>query len=108
MDDWQDPDYIEEQRKALEEFSKKQKEIRMAAKKKKKKKKNKKKGLTAGEALDGEDDDVSQSQFPGIGGSDAGSNEYEEEKLGDTQKIQNITNLSKTRIQDFNDPSYLD
>ena len=27
-DDWQDPDYIEEQRKALQEFSKKQREIR--------------------------------------------------------------------------------
>jgi hypothetical protein len=86
MDDWQDPDYIEEQRKALEDFSKKQKEIRAAAKKKKKKKKNKKKGTT-GEALDGDDDDASQSQFPGLAGSDAGSNEYEDEKLDETQKL---------------------
>ena len=44
-DDWQDPEYIEEQRAALAEFSAKQTEIKIMhqAKKKKKSKKKKKK-----------------------------------------------------------------
>ena len=56
-DDWQDPGYIEEQRRALQDFSKKQREIRTAhAKKKKKKGKKKKRGFTGGDALDMDDD----------------------------------------------------
>ena len=60
-DDWQDAGYIEEQRRALQDFSKKQRDIRTAhAKKKKKKGKKKKRGLTGGDALDMEvGDDVS-------------------------------------------------
>ena len=64
-DDWQDPDYIEEQRAALQDFSKAQREIKAAhAKKKKKKGKKKKRGQTGGDALDNFDgEDVSESQF---------------------------------------------
>lgn len=53
-DDWQDADYIEEQRAALKEFNTKQREIKNShhAKKKKKKGKKKKRGLTGGDALD--------------------------------------------------------
>lgn len=53
-DDWQDPDYIEEQRSALKDFNTKQRDIKNAhhAKKKKKKGKKKKRGLTGGDALD--------------------------------------------------------
>lgn len=52
-EDWRDPEYIEEQRRALQEFSRKQREIRAQhAKKKKKKKGGKKKKQTGGEAID--------------------------------------------------------
>lgn len=62
MDDWKDPSYIEEQRAALREFGQKQKDIKQNNRKKKKKKSKKKKnGLTAGEALDQEE----ESQYPG-------------------------------------------
>ena len=53
-DDWKDPEYIEEQRQALQEFGQKQRDIKTANSKKKKKKSKKKKnrGPTAGDALD--------------------------------------------------------
>ena len=62
-DDWKDPEYIEEQRAALQEFSQKQRDIKTANSTKKKKKKPKKKknrgGPTTGDALD---DDL-ESEF---------------------------------------------
>ena len=58
--DWEDEGYIEEQRKALQEFAKKQKEIKQAHSKKKKKK-SKKKKQGAGHALGLDDDDQSAS-----------------------------------------------
>ena len=61
--DWEDEGYIEEQRKALQEFAKKQKEIKQNHTKKKKKK-SKKKKQGAGNALGLDDDDQSASQFP--------------------------------------------
>jgi len=52
-DDWQDPDYIEEQRQALQDFGKKQREIKAThSKKKKKKKPKKKRGADGGINLD--------------------------------------------------------
>jgi len=92
------------------EFSQKQKDIKTNAKKKKKKKKKKATiGITGGQALDADDEDVSVSQYPGgIGASEIGSDDdesrYEEHKKG----VNNITNMSKTRIGDINEPSYLD
>ena len=62
-DDWKDPEYIEEQRKALAEFSAKQIEITVqhhAKKKKKSKKKKKKFRSNFGQ------DDVYASEEPGI------------------------------------------
>ena len=73
--------------------------------KKRKHKKKKKEGPTAGEALD-EDDDISNSQFPGLNASEG--DDYGEEEKQYQPKQHNITNLSKTRINDLNDPSYLD
>lgn len=84
-DDWQDPEYIEEQRKALTEFSKKQKEIRAAHGAKKKKKKKKSKKGSGAHALGMED-----SQIPGAG--DGASDGYGDE--GDESKIE------KTRMED--------
>lgn len=53
-DDWKDPSYIEEQRAALLEFSKIQRDIKSSHSKKKKKKSKKKKnrGPNAGDAID--------------------------------------------------------
>jgi len=54
-DDWQDPNYIVAQAKALQEYSRKQREIKAAhGKKKKKKTKKKKRGgaQTGGDAID--------------------------------------------------------
>ena len=49
-DDWKDPEYIEEQRKALQEFSKIQRDIKTSHSTKKKKKKSKKKKNRLGTA----------------------------------------------------------
>ena len=105
-DDWQDPDYIAEQQKALEEFAKKQREIKanMGAKKKKKKTKKKKKGQTGetgGEALDLDAESAAPSQLLPGGGSDDGS-EYvsrvEESKLGGM----NGTRFGEQSVDNFN------
>jgi hypothetical protein len=64
-EDWQDPEYIEEQRMALREFEATQKEIRNQHQGKRKKKKKKKKGgLNAGAALGLDEDEESVSQYP--------------------------------------------
>jgi hypothetical protein len=69
-DDWQDVDYIEEQRKALQEFEAKQKELKQKQRSKKKKKSKKKKGQRAGEALNMEDDQSEwQSEYTKVGGN---------------------------------------
>ncbi len=72
-DDWQDPEYIEEQRRALQDFSKKQREIKSqhAKKKKKGKKKKGKRGITGGDALDMDmENNDGTSQFKTIKDSD--------------------------------------
>ena len=100
-DDWNDPEYIEEQREALAEFQKKQKELRVAHGAKKKKKKSKKKknksGVTSGDALglDG-DDQENYTGFQTIKESEIDEEEhFEEEKMpGD---------MSRTRVIDQTD-----
>ena len=101
-DDWQDADYIEEQRKALQEFSKKQKAIKSAhGKKKKKKGKKKKRGQNAGDALefDVESEGYSQIHKGEIAGDDMDNGSMEGED-GDRAKLEEYkqANMSKTRL----------
>ena len=94
-DDWQDEDYIEEQRKALQDFEKKQKEIKQKQRKKKKKKSKKKKGQRAGDALNMDDDQSEYSQYTNaIPGQDGGNNEREQEEF----KNNADRNMSRTRL----------
>jgi hypothetical protein len=99
-DDWQDPEYIADQRKALQDFAKKQREIKSShqGKKKKKKKGKKKKGQTAGDAIDAELDELSNDNFRTVKDDSASvlsddGEVFEEEKVPHKQN-----DISKTRV----------
>ena len=93
-DDWQDEDYIEEQRKALQEFERKQKEIKKQQRGKKKKKSKKKKGQRAGDALGMDDDQSEYSQFNKV--EIEGASDGDEESKVANDKTHN--NMSRTRL----------
>ena len=101
-DDWKDPQYIEEQRKALQDFSKVQRDIKSSHSKKKKKKSKKKKnrGPTGGDALD---DDL-ESEFRS--NNDLASEYNTKSKLMDHEE-EKVPNISKTRIGDIDKSSIL-
>jgi len=110
-EDWQNPNYIEEQRKALQEFSAKQVQIKNAHSKKKKKKgkKKKKSAITGGDALDFDNEDEPASQYQQF--DDGRSQEslevqYPGQHLEETKV--NHQSMSKTRMGIGEDGSMMD
>ena len=104
MDDWQDPEYIKEQQKALEEFAKKQKALKAAAKKVKKKKTKKKKKGTLGPGMSLDVDNMSNApsgfytvQESQLDEESDGESRYEEGKLPEPSRA----NMSRTRALDI-------
>lgn len=95
-----DAEYIQEQAKAIQEFNKKQREIKAqyGKKKKKKTKKKKPKNTTGGQAVDQDLNEVDASAFGTIKASDIGASissiENEERKEEDYQINTGIRNNS--------------